>query len=170
MKYAGMAFIAISAASVGMQMSASLGKRCRLLQQFLAVLQILRNEISVCGTPLPQAFALMAVSSGGAVAQLFSSVAREMDSRRWLSPAAAIEHGLECEQTLLQDQVLCEIIRRLGSGLGKYDRESQLQTIDFTASELSALLNQTKQEHSVRGKTYRTLGICAGLAMVILLA
>ncbi len=170
MKYAGMIFVVVSAASVGLQMSATLRGRCRLLQQLLAAMQILRNEISVCGTPLPQAFALMAVSTNGAVERLCTYVAREMDTRRWLTPLSAMEQGLENDSVWSQDQGVCNILRQCAAGLGKYDRTSQLQVIDQTANELSALLKQTEQEHCVRGKTYRILGICAGLSMVILLA
>ena len=170
MKYAGMLFVVVSAASVGMQMSASLRSRCRVLRQLLAVIQILRNEISVCGTPLPQAFALMAVSTNGAVERLFADLAREMEKKRWLTPLAAMELGLKNDTVWKQEEGVCGIMRRFAAGLGKYDRTSQLQVIDQTANDLSVLLKQTEQEHSIRGKTYRILGICAGLSMVILLA
>ncbi len=170
MKYAGMIFVFVSTATVGLQMSVSLRNRCRLLRQLLAAIQILRNEISVCATPLPQAFALMAVSASGAVERLFGYLAREMDTRRWLTPMAAMEQGLLNEPIWRQEEAVCGILRQCGAGLGKYDRASQLQTIDQTANDLSALLKQTEQEHSIRGKTYRILGICAGLSMVILLA
>lgn len=170
MKYAGMVFVVVSAASVGLQMSASLRSRCRLLQQLLTAMQVLRNEISVCGTPLPQAFALMAVSTNGAVEHLCAYLAREMDARRWLTPLTAMEQGLLNDPVWKQEENVCGILRQCAVGLGKYDRTSQLQVIDQTASDLSALLKQTEQEHSIRGKTYRILGICAGLSMVILLA
>lgn len=170
MKYAGMIFIVVSAASVGLRMSAVLGNRCKLLREILAALQILKNEISVCGTPLPQAFALIAVSSRGAVEQLFGSMAREMDSRRWLTPVSAMEQSLQNDATFLQETSICAVLRQFAAGLGKYDRENQLKTVDRTEQELTALLRQTEQEHSLRGKTYKVLGICAGLSMVILLA
>ena len=170
MKYAGMIFVIVSAASVGLQMSSSLRNRSRLLRQLLAAMQILRNEISVCGTPLPQAFALIAVSSNGAVARLFSYLAREMEIRRWLTPVAAMEQGLMDDPIWKQETCVCGILGHCAAGLGKYDRTSQMQVLDQTANDLTALLKQTEQEQSIRGKTYRILGICAGLSMVILLA
>ena len=170
MKYAGMAFVVISTASVGLQMSVALRNRCKLLRQLLSAIQILRNEISVCGTSLPQAFALMAVASRGSVEQLFAAIAREMDNRRWLTPVSAMELALQNNRVMMQDDHLCCILRQFASGLGKYDKDSQLQTIDMAANELSALLRHTEEDHSAHGKSYKLLGVCAGLSLVILLA
>lgn len=170
MKYAGMIFVVVSAASVGLQMSTYLRGRCRLIQQILTSLQILRNEISVCGTPLPQAFALIAVSANGAVERLCAYIAREMDKNRWMTPLNAMEQGFINDPAWKQEQRICDILCQCASGLGKYDRASQLQVIDQAVDALSTLLMQTEQEHNIRGKTYRILGICAGLSMVILLA
>lgn len=170
MKYAGMMFVLVSAASVGLRMSAFLRGRCRLIRQLLTSLQILRNEIWVCGTPLPQAFALIAVSASGAVERLWAYLAREMDKRRWVTPMNAMDQGLKHDSVWQQEEQICDILCQCAAGLGKYDRTNQLQVIDQAVNALSELLKQTEQEHNVRGKTYRTLGICAGLSMVILLA
>ena len=91
MKLIGMLFIVVSAGSVGFRIAFLLKKRCSLVRQFLQALQVLRNEITFCATPLPQAFALMAVSSDGTLGRLFSDVAKDMDRRRWATPQAAMD-------------------------------------------------------------------------------
>ena len=65
MKLVGMIFIVVSAGSVGFRIAVLLKRRCMLVRQFLRALQLLRSEISFCGTPLPQAFALMAANWPG---------------------------------------------------------------------------------------------------------
>lgn len=169
MKLVGMVFIMVSAGSVGIRIAVSLRKRCALLRQLLTAVQILQNEISFCGTPLPQAFALAAVSAEGVVERLCSAVAKEMDQRRWITPQAAMERAWKAEPDLAQELVLHEVLLTLAAGLGKYDRDSQIQTLERTKSRLEELLRTAEQERSIRSRTYETLGICAGLAMAILL-
>lgn len=169
MKLAGILIIVLSAGSVGFRIAAALRRRCSLLRQLLSSLQILKNEITFCGTPLPQAFALMAVSSQGGPERLFSSVARQMERRRWLTLSGAMEQALSEEEELGRDTALRDVFMRLAAGLGKYDRDHQLQTMEMAAADLQRLLQEAEREQNLRSRTYRTLGICAGLAMAILL-
>lgn len=169
MKLAGIIFIILSSGSVGMRFAANLRKRCRLLRQLLASLQVMRNEIWYCGTPLPQTFALMAVSADGAVSRVFSAVAKAMDKRRWITPRSAMEEALKAEVILGEDRDAAELLLSLATGLGRYDRESQLQTLDKTKEDLETLLQAAIKECSVRSKTYEVLGICAGISVAILL-
>ena len=165
MKLVGMIFIVASAGSVGFRIAVLLKRRCMLVRQFLRALQLLRNEISFCGTPLPQAFALMAASCDGQLARLFSDVAKDMDRRRWVTPQAAMEKALEETPEELLKPILIDLTKRLG----KYDLDAQMQGIDTAYREAELLLQTLEQERSLKSRTYETLGICAGLAAVILL-
>lgn len=165
MKLIGMLFIVVSAGSVGFRIAFLLKKRCSLVRQLLQALQVLRNEITFCATPLPQAFALMAVSSDGALGRLFSDVAKDMDRRRWATPQAAMEKALE--QT--PEELLAPILIALSKSLGKYDLDAQLMGIEAARQECETLLQNLERERSLKSRTYETLGICAGLAAVILL-
>lgn len=169
MRLTGVVFIVISAASVGFRISSLLRKKCRLIEQLLGSLQIMKNEILCCCTPLPQTFALMAVGVKDAAEKLFSSVAREMDNNRWLSPYAAMEQSIRMVPEIEGDTVLSEIMLDLASGIGKYDREAQIQIMDRTIIRLEDALSMALKECSVRSKTYEVLGICTGISVAILL-
>lgn len=169
MKLAGIIFIILSTGSVGLRIASALRNRCRLLRQLFSSLQVMYNEIGCCGTPLPQTFALMAVSSDGVVSRVFSAVAKAMDKQRWLTPRSAMEEALKAEPILGQDRDVAELLLSLAAGLGRYDRESQLQTLDKSKRDLEALLQSADRECSVRSKTYEVLGICAGISVAILL-
>lgn len=169
MKLAGVLFILVSAGSVGLQLAAALRTRCRLLRQLLAAMEVLKNEITVCATPLPQAFALMAVSSGGAVEQLCSTVARELERQRWLTVPAAMERAISAEPALAQEPEVAQSLRELAAGLGKYDRQAQNRAVELTILRLRELLTGAERERSVRSRTYELLGICTGISIAILL-
>ena len=169
MRMAGVVLIILSASSVGFRIARGLGKRCKLLRQLLAALTLLKQEIGMCATPLPQAFALMAVATDGPLETLFSVAAREMDRNRWASPLVAIKKGLTQTPELPEGDLATQTLLELAARLGKYDLESQLQGIDLASMRLSEELSRVERERSTRSKTYQTLGICAGLALAILL-
>lgn len=169
MKLAGIVFIIISAGSVGLQISLALRNRCRFLHQLRSAIQLLKNEIVVCATPLPQAFALMAASLNGSAESVFSKVAYEMNQRRWMTASAAMEQALLSDPPMAKDTELCDLLQSMAAGLGKYDKESQVSALEMTIFRLDKLIDQAEQERSVKSKTYEVLGICAGLSIAILL-
>lgn len=169
MKLAGVLFVILSATSVGLKIASSLRKRCRRISQLLTALQVMCSEIGHCGTPLPQTFALMAVSAEDEVERLFSSMAKTMDKRRWLDPQTAMAQALQDEPLLGEDREVVEILLSLSATLGKYDRKSQLKALEQAKGKLEQLLQSARQECSVKSKTYEVLGICAGLSVAILL-
>jgi len=165
MKLAGIVFIVGSAGVMGVRISLSLRKRCELLRQLLQALAVLRSEIAFCGTPLPQAFALMAVQCSGTLETIFSSAAKQMDRQRWMTPLQAMELAIaESRETFL-----APILRELFAQLGRYDLEAQVRAVDGAQSRTKTLLSQLEQERNRKTGTYETLGICAGIAVAILL-
>jgi len=165
MKITGVIFIVVAAGSVGCQMASMLRKRCELIRRLLTALQLLKNEIVVCGTPLPQAFALLAASSEGILERVFSHAAMEMEKNRWVSPYDAIKPALESAAEPQLEAVLFPLAKQLG----KYDVEAQLRGIEAAKVSAEQILQDLEQERKIKSKTYRTLGVCAGLAVAILL-
>lgn len=169
MRIAGVIFIVASAGIMGFRVALALRRRCELLRRLMAALQLMKNEIAFCGTPLPQTFALMAASCDGALEQLFSHIAKDMDKRRWLTPLAAMQQALPTVPELPKGDRVSLILLELAGKLGRYDLESQRQGIDMALAQLEEECRTAERERSVKGKTYETLGVCAGLAVAILL-
>lgn len=169
MRFAGIILIVASAGTVGFRYARGLRRRCRFLRQLMDALQLLKNEIAVCATPLPQAFALMAVAADGPLEQLFTAAARAMDRSHWTTPLMAVQEALAQTPELPESDPAAQTLVDLAARLGRYDTDSQLQGIDMAVLRLTELLRQAEIERSTRSKTYQTLGICAGLALAILL-
>ena len=169
MKLMGIIFIIVSAGSVGLQISFEMKSRCRMLRRLLSAVELLKNEIAVCATPLPQAFALMSSSMNGSMGTVFSRIANEMNQRRWMTVSAATEHAILAEPSLKKEEELCDIFRTMAAGLGKYDKDSQISTLDGTIIRLGKMIAQSEQERSMKSKTYEILGFCTGLSIAILL-
>ena len=165
MKWIGMIFIVVAASSVGFGMSLSIRKDRSLLLQMQHALQILRNEIAFCGTPLPQAFALMAANCNGYLECVFSDTAKQMDKHRWMTPSAVMNQVLSG----YQETVVSELLINLAAGLGNYDLQAQLGAICTADERAAQVLHRTEQEGKVKAKIYETLGVCGGLSVAILL-
>lgn len=165
MKLAGILFIVGSAGFVGLRIARSLRNRCRMLRQLLQALGVMRSEIAFCGTALPQVFALMAVGCDGSLERIFSETAKRMDKQRWMTPLQAMEQALADEKTCFLFPMLKDLARQLG----KYDLEAQISAVDGTKARAETMLQQLEQEQSRKSGTYETLGICAGIAVAILL-
>lgn len=169
MKLIGVLFIVLSSGSVGYQISRAMKTRCRLLRNLQSSVCMLKNEIIVCATPLPQAFALMGASLNGAIGKLFSDVAHRMNKHRWITVLAAMEEAIEADNDLKKDEKLRRELRNMAEGLGKYDKDAQASILDQTIERLGTMIEQAEQEQSIKSKTYEVLGLCAGLSLIILL-
>lgn len=165
MKTAGVIFIILSVGSVGFRISAALKYRCRILRKLISALHLLEHELTFSGTPLPRAFTLMADAVEGCYQQIFGKIAQKMNKTRWLTPISAMEQALrECP-----DEQTGEILMEFAGNIGRYDIDMQIKGIDIARTRLEGLVSVLEKERSVKSKTYETLGICAGLAAVILL-
>lgn len=164
MKYLGIVFVLISSATVGFQMAESLKNKCSLLRCFLESLNVLEREIAICGTPLPQAFARMAGSSNGVLAEIYSETAKSMDRNPWVTPYDAVRTAVSDREDLL-----CQLLLPLFQKLGKYDTDAQKQAVEAARRDTETVLEKLTEECHIKSRTYRTLGICTGLAVAILL-
>lgn len=164
MKWIGILFIVVSAWSVGYRTTRNMTHRCRNLRNCLHALQVLRNEIAFIGTPLPQAVALMAVACQGRLADVLTRTAQDMDRCPWKLPVEALrccDVPRDLEEDLSLEELFC--------GLGKYDLEAQLGVIERVSTRVGKNLEELDQDRKNKGRTYETLGICAGLSVAILL-
>ena len=169
MKLIGVVFIVISAGTVGFRLARQLRLRCTMLRQLQSALHVLKNEIAFCATPVPRAFAKMAASLEGALAELFARASGAMDKRCWLTPSSAMEYAMQEVPGFEQGDKVRDILLELAGKLGQYDLDSQIQGIGLAMTQLDEERQAAERERSVKSKTYETLGVCAGLAVAILL-
>jgi stage III sporulation protein AB len=61
-----------------------------------------------------------------------------------------------------------EVLSLLGESLGKFDLSGQLRGLEGIRSECHRRLDALSENQEVRLRSYKTLGLCAGAALVIL--
>ena len=62
-----------------------------------------------------------------------------------------------------------ESLQNLGNSLGRFDLSGQLKGLEGVRQECRGKLTRLMGNQEVRLRSYQTLGLCAGAALVILL-
>ena len=165
MKTLGIIFIMVSAVSAGIRIGSVLKSKCMHLQYLLDALLLFKNELTYSAKPLPELCAVISNSAQGNVKEMFADISDQMQNNRWLSFKTALEHALNRYPDDTSEETLLE----LASSIGQYDLQAQIGGIDLAMIRIRQLLRSMESERSMKSKTYKTLSICAGLAVVILL-
>jgi len=165
----GALLVVMGAAGTGVGLSVFVRHSAGILQQLIMSLEQMKSEILFRKTPLPELTARLAENCGGEVGSFWSEVsdglrigqARSVCEvmRRALSGRAAGSFPAQARRTL----------QNLGAGLGNYDAAGQVRAVDLALSRLGGLFTELRDEQKSRMKSYCTLGVCAGLALAILM-
>ncbi len=162
----GAAMILAACGGMGFSMASAHKQKERMLRQLITAVQFMGCELTYRHTALPHLMVMCARQTTGQISQVFSSLAGELEQQ--LSPDAAY-----CMATVLATQqnmpvVVKEKLELLGQSLGRFDLNGQisgLETVDqLCQRELDGLL----LNRDARIRSYATLGLCAGVALVIL--
>lgn len=142
-------------------------RRCmRHLQSLIDTLDRMEWELSYRGTPLPQLCRSSVNQKSGMIQEIFFSLATELESQIAPDPERCMAAVLGRSKDL--EEVVSEALMELGSNLGKFDLEGQLRGLNQTKAFCKDRLNALTQNKTQRLRSYQTLGLCAGAAIVIL--
>lgn len=152
---------------IGFSMAFSHLRAESALVQLLRLTEFLSEELRCRLTPLPQACYLCARQGKGPVGAVFSQLARELEQQ--LQPDAT-----SCMAAVLERQPsLPEAVKRnlvlMGQSLGRFDLSGQLSGLASVRQIAQRDLDGLRCDQDSRLRSYRTLGLCAGAALAILL-
>ena len=166
-KWIGAGFILAGCGGFGFSLAACYRREESMLYQMQNALHYMENELRFRLTPLPELCRMTSKSVQGRIRQVFAGIAEELESQ--LHPDAVI-----CMQVVLaRNSDLPRSIRRLlkqmGRSLGCFDLMGQLQGLEASEKMCTEEIKKMKDNRQERVRGYRTLGLCAGAALAILL-
>lgn len=165
MRIIGIVFIIASSVSVGFRIAGNLKQKCRSLQQFLYVLDVLEREITFSASLLPKALLQASEVADAKLGSILRGVAARMEENRWKTPKTAMEEEL----LVSEDIFYSEILLALAEKIGRYDIQMQIGAIGAIREQSQNLLSTLQSECGIKSRTYKSLSICAGTAAAILL-
>lgn len=165
-RWFGAALIISGCGSFGFSIATNHKRQERYFQQILCLLQFMESELQYHLTPLPELCQQAGYEVKGPLRSIFCDLSRELnwqyspDVRSCMCLALKRSKGLPAR--------VHRVLVQLGNSLGRYDLPGQLQGIDAVKNTCNAELIKLGKDRDSRLRSYQTLGLCVGAAMVIL--
>lgn len=166
MKLLGAILVVVACGAVGFAFAASHLREERALRNLIMILDHMECELQYRLPPLPELCRQVSMEDDSLVHKAFLYLAEELDSQ--VSPdvcrcmTAALEKNKELPLKTNKAMLM------LGHSLGRFDLDGQLKGIDFVRQQCRIDLEKLSLNKDSRLRGYRTLGICAGIAVAIL--
>ncbi len=165
----GALFLVGGATVIGVCASSELATRARVLGGFLPALDIMRSEIGNCLTPVSELMEKLSVEISSPLDTLFSLCAKEKRERPDVPFSLIWAKNLSRAENLKLRPNEKEVLRELGSILGRYSAEEQVSAISHIMRRVSTLAESAEGDRKRLGKLYAKLGVICGIAVVIVL-
>ena len=138
----------------------------RLLRQLMHLLDYMQWQLQYALTPLPELCKRCAEETEGVLKNIFSCFSAELEAKVLPDPDL-------CMQTVLSKKIAIpshtrDALRHLGNQLGRFDLGGQVQCLDSVKQTCKRTLDHLTDERRLNGTRYKTLGLCAGAAIVII--
>lgn len=166
-KWIGSIFVFSGCVGLGLSVSIAHIRKEKMLEQINRVLNLMECELRYRLTPLPELCTVSASDGSGVIKQILIKFTNELNRR--ISPDAASCMCTVLEQFRFPDRDIPDIMMELGRSLGRFDLEGQLNGIAHVKTMCTNRLEEVKANKTERMRSYQTLGLCAGAALVILL-
>lgn len=165
-KWFGAMVIIFACSAVGFSVAAAYRREERTLRQLIGALDYMACELQYRLTPLPELCRQAAQECTGTVGTVLSRLSEELNAQMMPDAEGCIRAALEgCAVT---DRLRASF-SLLGSTLGRFDLEGQLQGLEAVRSHCRRELDELSSGRDARLRSYQTLGVCAGAALAILL-
>lgn len=170
LKFTGSILVFLVCSYIGFQMASRCQARPRHLRQIISCLGSLRSYIVYASLPLHDAVAQCTNGIDGPVAIFFQKVADILKKETLLTPEEIIERVLnEMQGSLMLKSPEIEVLHVLGGNLGIMNCKEQDKYLSMVIEQLERFENEATRFRDLNTKMYRYLGICGGMAIVIIL-
>lgn len=144
-------------------------RRLRQLRELSEAILLLKGDIRYLRSSLPEAFAAAAMRKGD-FAEFFRSVARQLGG---FCTASVEEAFFIASRDCLKDTAFTKqdiaMLAKLGGMLGKMDADMQLNALEWYSEQLEGLIDTLDRENKKRTLLSKSLGILAGIFLLVIL-
>ncbi len=165
-KWIGAVCVIFACGGFGFQIAAAQIKENRCLQQLIYILDFAQCELEFRVTPLPELCKRVAEESTGVLKKLFERLVLELEEQISPNAQSCMEAAIAATENVPKQTQ--EMLKLFGATLGKFDLNGQVRGIESVRKECTRRLEQLAENQDTRVRSYKTLGICAGAALVIL--
>lgn len=165
----GAALVIFSASLAGFGLARSVRTVCAQLEGLIWALDFMKSEMSARLTPLPQLFSMLGACREKSVAAFFTEAGRALSAPPGCTVPVSFKRGAQNASALCVPGECMQSLYALSMSLGRFELESQLAAIERAKAEMTAALLRLQAEKRARCRSYETIGVCAGLALAVIL-
>jgi stage III sporulation protein AB len=166
-KWIGAIFIVLGCGGFGFLIAAASKREEKHLQELYEALCFMSSELQYRLTPLHELIGRAAEYTSGTLWQVFSALDRELVGQIAPNAEACMRTALEQNRNI--PVLTGNMLRLLGRSLGKFDLQGQIAGLSLVKEACGENLQRLSKDRVERLRSYRTLGVCAGIALAILL-
>ena len=165
-KLVGAVCVLIGCGGCGFSMAAHYNKHIQMLKNLVVSLEYMECELQYRNTPLPQLCRMTAEHVSGKIKEVYLKLADELDAQ--ISPNVSLCMSSVLDRLDIGAKNLYGILETLGRSLGAFDLPGQLRALENTKKQCGDMLGKMLEGKENQIRSYQTLGLCAGAALVIL--
>lgn len=165
-KWIGALLVMAGCGSVGFTMAAAYKREEWSLRSLIAALDYMTCELQFRLTPLPSLCRQAGAECRGIVGNVLNNLARQLESQICPDADSCMYAALSQSENIPKETE--NALRLLGTSLGRFDLEGQLNGLEQVRRHCRLILEELIQNRSQRIRGYQTLGLCAGAALAIL--
>ncbi len=166
-KLLGAIFVILGCGGFGFLIAGGYKREERYLRELYGALEFMAAELKYRASPLSELVARGAEHTSATLWQLFSVLDQELAGQIAPNAEACMREALAKTPSI--PPLTGKMLRLLGKSLGKFDVSGQLSGITLVRDACKENLQRLSRDRAERLRSYRTLGICAGIAIAILL-
>ncbi len=167
-KIIGALLILISCSSFGFCIAARHCTEVNCMRRLIGALDYMGCELHYRMTPLPELMHQVAAQCDQKQLQsVFLKIAYELEDKICSSLEQCVLRVLQEIEVKLPPKT-SEALVVLFRSMGRFDVDGQLKELESARKHCKMILDDLTNNQAERLRSYRTLGICAGAAMVIL--
>ncbi len=166
-KWIGSVLIIASCLGFGMMIAAFHKKEVATLKKLIYALDFMACELQYRMPALPELCRKTADQCSGGLYKIFLNLSYELEDQISPDVKCCMDFVLSKATDIPKETQYCLTI--LGDSLGRFDLQGQLKALDSVRLECQNKLQKLQKDSDVRLRSYRTLGLCGGIALIILL-
>lgn len=165
-KILGAIMLICGCGSVGLSMAAAYRREEHTLRQLSIAIDLMCNELHQRSTPLPELCQIAAQGCSGGIAQFFMDLSTGL--REQIGPDAPLCMLFVMKRSPKLPERVKTILEQLRPFMGRFDLEGQLKGLGAAKRRCQDELEYLGRDKDQRLRSYKTLGLCAGIALAIL--
>lgn len=166
-KWIGAILVIAGCGGFGFSLAHNYRREENMLRQLMKILDFMRCELEYRQSTLAQLCMDASQQASGCIGKVFSLMAKELDMQVCPDASCCMDMSLKNVRGLSRSAR--QVLMLLGSSIGRFDLKGQLSELESVKRECNEMLENLMRHKETRIRNYQTLGLCAGVALAIIL-